>query len=272
VDAQRLGRVVRTARHRLGWRQSDLAERAGASQDLVSLVERGFADHVGTYCLRQVLNCLDLELLGYEVRSRTSIVDRLLDEGHAALVGESVELLKATGWDVRPEVSYSRNGERGSYDVMAWYPATSSLLVVEVKTELVSVEATIRKLDEKTRLAGHVGRERFRWQFKTVSCLLILPRGSTAYRQIRRHASVIDLVLPARSRAARSWLRRPSGRLGAVLFVSDTKERRGRSRRLSRIRRTEAGVAGSERETRRGTSEDPQPSGSAASSTTEVRR
>jgi hypothetical protein len=164
-------------------------------------------------------------------------VDRLVDEGHAALVGQTARVLKASGWDARPEVSYSSYGERGSYDLLAWHSQSSSLLVVEVKTELVSVEATLRKLDEKARLAAGVARDRLGWVSTGVSRILVLPRGSTTYRQVVRHRAVIDLVLPNRSRSARSWLLRPTGRIGAVVFVSVTNDSRRRSSRRGRVRR-----------------------------------
>ena len=41
MDDLRLGLVCRALRRRLGWRQVDLAERAGVSQDMVSRIERG---------------------------------------------------------------------------------------------------------------------------------------------------------------------------------------------------------------------------------------
>jgi hypothetical protein len=58
-------------------------------------------------------------------------------------------------------VSYSVYGERGSIDLLAWHPAIRTLLVIEVKTEVSSVEAMLRKHDEKVRLAPRVAAERF---------------------------------------------------------------------------------------------------------------
>ena len=46
VDDQRIGRVVRALRRRLGWRQADLAEKAGCSQATVSETERGHLPEV----------------------------------------------------------------------------------------------------------------------------------------------------------------------------------------------------------------------------------
>jgi len=248
VDPQRLGQLVRITRHRSGWRQSDLAARCGVSRGLISLVERGFADHVPLYRLRQISQRLDLEIVGYDVRSRTGVVDRLLDEAHAHLVAGAVELLGRFGWEVAPEVSCPRYGERGSFDLLAFHRATSNLLVVEVRSELVSVEATLRKLDEKVRLARFVGHERFEWDAKTVSRLLFLPRSSTSHRQVARHASVIDLVLPGRTAEATAWLRHPVERFGGVIFASNANLARTRRGRACRIRAHRAGRGQPERE------------------------
>jgi Holliday junction resolvase-like predicted endonuclease len=69
-------------------------------------------------------------------------------------------------------------GERGSIDLLAWHEATRTLLVVEVKTEVASIEATLRKHDEKVRLARRVAADRFGWQATVTSRLLVLPRTS----------------------------------------------------------------------------------------------
>lgn len=97
-------------------------------------------------------------MLLLDVRWRAGALDRLLDEDHSAVVGALAELLGKLGWEVQLEVTYSVYGERGSYDILAWHRPTRTLLVIEVKTDVVSVEATLRKLDEKTRLAKSAGK------------------------------------------------------------------------------------------------------------------
>ena len=77
-------------------------------------------------------------------------------------------LLGAAGWMVRPEVSYSEWGERGSIDLLGWHASTRSLLIVEVKSELASVEETLRKHDEKVRLGSVVASRRLGWSPLTV--------------------------------------------------------------------------------------------------------
>jgi hypothetical protein len=171
--------------------------------------------------MRAILEQLDAEV-GYEVRWRVGALDRLLDERHARLVGLATQLLVGAGWEVIPELTYSTYGERGSIDLLGWSAASRHLIVVEVKTELVSVEATLRKLDEKVRLAPAVARERLGWQAELVSRLLILPGDNTSRRRTLRHAAVLDRALPDRSGDVRAWLRQPARSIAGILFVDDS--------------------------------------------------
>ena len=75
-----------------------------------------------------------------ELRWRGGGLDRLLDEDHAGLVGVIVAELRGLGWRVEVEVSFSHFGERGSIDILALHPMTGALLVIEIKTQLASIE------------------------------------------------------------------------------------------------------------------------------------
>ena len=106
---QRIGLRIRALRHRRCWRQADLAQRAGVSQDVVSLIERGRLELVCIEKIRRVSLELDAELV-MQLRWRGGDLDRLVDEGHATLTGRTADLLRASGWAVRAEVSYSIYG------------------------------------------------------------------------------------------------------------------------------------------------------------------
>jgi transcriptional regulator with XRE-family HTH domain len=235
----RIGARFRGLRHRRGWRQADLAARAGVSQDVVSLIERGRLDLVSLEKIRRVALELDAEFV-IQLRWRGGDLDRLLDEGHASLVGRTAALLRNLGWEVRAEVSYSIYGERGSIDVLGWHEATRTLLVIEVKTDVVSVEETLRKHDEKVRLAGRIVAERFGWRPRTVGRLLVLPGLATPRRRVERHASVLQVAYPARGAAIRAWLRGPEGALSGILFLQPAGGRQFEGVRRRRIRRRAA--------------------------------
>ncbi len=109
-----------------------MAGRAGLSQDTISLVERGRIDGLSLRRLRAIAAALDAELV-VTIRWRAGDLDRLLDEGHAALVGRVAAWLEKLAWDVRPEVTFSIFGERGSIDLLGWHSVERTLIVVEVK-------------------------------------------------------------------------------------------------------------------------------------------
>ena len=132
------------------------------------------------------------------------------------------------------EVSYSEWGEQGSVDLLAWHESTANLLVVEIKTELASVEATLRKHDEKVRLAPSVAAGRFGWRPASVGRLLVFPEDRTERRRVAAHASVMDGAYPMRSREVRAWCRWPSGPMAGLMFLTDSASSRrtvGRGRR-----------------------------------------
>ncbi|HEX5589795.1 MAG TPA: helix-turn-helix transcriptional regulator, partial [Candidatus Limnocylindrales bacterium] len=159
MNAVRFGLSIRALRRRKGWRQLDLARRAGTSQQTVSRMERGDAETATLASIHRVAAALEAQI-DLAVRWRGGLLDRVLDERHARLVGSIAGRLATWGFDVVPEVSYAEYGERGSIDLLAVDRGSRLLVVVEAKTELTSIEATLRKHDEKVRLAPVVAQRR----------------------------------------------------------------------------------------------------------------
>jgi transcriptional regulator with XRE-family HTH domain len=219
MDDQRIGRSLRVLRQRRGMRQSDVAAAAGVAQSLISEIEAGRIEPLQLGALRRVFAAVGAGF-GGSVDWRGAALDRLLDARHAAVAASSGDLLLRFGWDVHPEVTYSIYGERGSIDVLAVRPAERAALVEEVKSELGTVEGTLRKLDEKTRLvAERIVDDRFGWRPGTVGRLLVLPDTDTARRAVREHALLLDAAFPDRGPSVRRWLRAPAGQLSGILFV-----------------------------------------------------
>lgn len=227
---------MRTLRRRRGWRQRDLAAASRLSQTMISLLERGHVEQASLRTLRRVL--LTLEARGeLEIRWRGGHLDRLLDERHAALVGGIVTELTSLGWVTAVEVTYARFGERGSIDVLAYRPDRTSLLVVEVKSELTSIEEVLRQLDQKVRLGPTVAAERLGWVTRSTSRLLVLPESTAAREGLSTHAAVLDAAFPVRGLVLRRWLRDPQGTCSGVrlLRLNDPRadmRRRGGSHRV----------------------------------------
>lgn len=219
MDRLRVGRALRALRRRRGLRQRDVAAAAGVSQAFISDLERGRTGRMQGDRVERVAAALDAELVVF-VRWRGGDLDRLLDEAHATLVGIVAGDLESLGWQVVAEVTYSVYGERGSIDLLAWHAATSVLLVIEVKSELTSIEETLRRHDAKVRLAAGIVRERFGWAPTTVARLLALPADSTSRRRVARHDAVLRRSYPLRGRPARAWLRRPETTAAGILTFS----------------------------------------------------
>jgi transcriptional regulator with XRE-family HTH domain len=214
---RRVGAAFRAVRVRKQLRQEDLATEAKVSRHVVSLIERGHLDKVSLPALRRVAQVLEI---GIEFRCdwRGGELDRLLNARHSALEnGLSAMLLALDGWQVIPEASFSIYGERGWIDVLAWHQPTRTLLVIEIKTEIVDVQQIIGLLDRKIRLAPKVARERA-WNPVTVGSWLVVAEGSTNRRHVSKHGAVLRAAFPNDGASIKRWLRQPAGKIAALSF------------------------------------------------------
>ncbi|MEP7158090.1 MAG: hypothetical protein ABI797_01565 [Chloroflexota bacterium] len=198
-------------------------------------LEAGELDKLDIGDVERVLVMLDARLF-MNASYHGAAADRLIDERHASIVGARVDWHTRTGWQPRVEVSFADYGERGSIDLLSWYSTTQSLAVEEIKSELGSVEGTLRPLDVKCRLAPKIARERFGWHALSVGRILVLPEDRTVRRQVERHEKVLRAALPATSRELRAWMRCPTGPIAGIWFMSDGQHFDGR-RNPSAIRR-----------------------------------
>ena len=221
MDDARIGRALRALRRRRGLRQSEVAVAAGVSQSTVSDVESGRVARLPMATIRRIFAAVDAGFEG-TVLWRGAGLDRLLDARHAALVAASVRRLGGLGWETRVETTYSVFGERGSIDVMGAFVAMRAVLVEEVKSEIASLEETLRKLDEKVRLARErIAEREFGWRPESVGRVLVLPDSTTSRRRVLALDPVLRVAFPDRGSAVRVWLRSPSGDLSGILFQPD---------------------------------------------------
>ena len=178
MDFVRIGLAVRALRRRRGWTQSELASRAGCSRSEVSRIERGQARDVDR--IERVLAVFGARL-SIKVLWQGEELDRLLDRDHAMLVEAMVALLTAEGWVPVPEATFSIRGERGSIDILAWHPIARVLLVIEVKSVVPDVQATLAGVARRS--GTWLGRSRRR----TTPGPAGRPHGPAAPRSVRRH-------------------------------------------------------------------------------------
>ncbi len=219
MDGLRFGRQFRALRIRLERRQSDVSARAGVSRSLVAAIDRGELDGVTVGSLVRTCAALGADV-DIRLRWRGEQLDRLVDEGHAALVDATVKRLVRLGWTTEVEVSFSIWGERGSIDILAVHTGHRALLVVEVKSVVVDSQATLHGLDRKARLASEIAEKRG-WSAGHVSRLLVVTATATSRRRIARLATTYEVALPARGSTVRSWLACPDSPIAGILFLSN---------------------------------------------------
>jgi transcriptional regulator with XRE-family HTH domain len=229
MDDLRFGAVVRRVRIRLGWRQIDLAARAGVSASTVSRIERGHVESLSIATVRRVAAALDirLDLVG---RWRGGDLDRLLNARHSALHEQvAIELGRRPGWSFKPEVSFAIGGERGVIDLLAFHPERQALLVIELKTEIADVNELVGTLDRKVRLARRVAGERGWAMGPTVivSAWLIVATSRTNRRRIQAHATMLRSFLPLDGRSVGGWLDGPDGVLRCLSFWPNSQGQTG---------------------------------------------
>ena len=200
------------------WRQADLASRGagrrGQRSRPSSERRRRRRDGRPAACALPIALERDLDI---RLRWRGEALDRLLDEAHAGLVEDIVMLLRAEGWEVAVEVSFSICGERGSIDVLASTGRSGILLVVEVKSVVPDSQATLHGAGSQdaagaARLAGERG-----WDVAAVARLLVVgDRRPSRRRDRRASATTYATALPVRAGRCGDGFAGPSGPMAGL--------------------------------------------------------
>ena len=182
--------------------------------------------------LRTVFAAMDASFEAL-VRWRAGDVDRLLDVRHAAIVEavarivESVARSTSSSWQPHPEVTYAEYGERGSIDLLALRQTERAAAIFEIKSDLTTVESTIRKHGEKARLAPRIIERTWGWRPRYLARILVVEESMSARRVLARYATTFGAAYPATSRSVRRWLTEPTGDLAGVWFLSLKHRRAG---------------------------------------------
>jgi len=228
VDAVRVGLSIRALRRRRRWTQAELGRRCGLSASEISRVERGAARRVPIRLLERILEALGARL-HVRVLWQGEELDRLLDRDHARIVEAVVGILSPAGWLTVPETTFHIAGERGSIDILGWHETTRTLLVLEVKSVVPDIQATLGGVDRKARLAPALARDRG-WDVRNVGRVLVLPDDRTSRRRVHAFAGTFDRALPARTVAVKRWLAKPTETIAGVWFLSDLPATQARQR------------------------------------------
>jgi transcriptional regulator with XRE-family HTH domain len=243
MEVVRFGLQIRALRRWRGWRQQDLADAGGMSRGVIARIEQGRAAKVTVETLDHVAATLGARI-SCRLTWNGESLDRLLDADHAAIVEQVLRALRAEGWLVAPEVSFSIYGERGSVDVLAFHPSVRVVLVVEVKSVVPDVQLTLLTLDRKERLALRIARERG-WEGVAVARLLVIREDRTARRRVAAHAATFGNAFPQRVSEIRRWLAQPDPNrpLAGLWFVTGDPRAVAKHRVRRSVRRSKRGVS-----------------------------
>jgi transcriptional regulator with XRE-family HTH domain len=234
MDGSRIGRGLRAIRIRANSTQKEIAGSAEVPRAVIASVERGDLARVRVGQLQAIAVALQADL-DIVLRWNGTELDRLLNAGHSAMHELVVGTLTAAGWEVVPERSFSIWGERGVIDIVAWLAPSRTLLIVELKTEIVDVQRLIGTVDRYRRLAPQMVRD-LGWEPVTVGAWVAVAESPTNRRRLGEHAGVLRAAFPSDGRTVAGWLRRPSGPLLALSFLSDARVANRTAARSSRRR------------------------------------
>lgn len=210
-----MGAAFRAVRIRRGWTQAKLANRAGVSASLVSLVERGHLDSVSVRVLRRIAAAIDIRLELW-ARMRTGDLDRIINAGHAALHEELARHIDGLpGWIHAPEVSFAVFGERGVIDVLAFHAATGSLLRHRAQDRAGLAGGPV---DDDGRADAAGDWHRCPARLARPGRQLLGRDGRHAAEPTARRAPRGHAPLRVPGHQMRAWLRRPLGSIRALSF------------------------------------------------------
>lgn len=247
MDDQRLGALLRVLRIKRGLRQIDVAVLAGVSDQTVSRIERGDLESLSVAMLRRVARVLEARL-DLRLWTRAGDVERLASSNHSALVESLIASLQGAGWAARPEVSFSLDGERGLVDLVGWHPQTRTLLLIEVKSEVVDVGELVGTFDRKRRLAPRIARL-LEVEPAAHAAALIVADTKTNHRRVQGHAATFRATLPDGGQRFRAFVRKPNGTIAAVAFwpIRQPGSVRALAQGVRRVRRSARSVRGERR-------------------------
>jgi transcriptional regulator with XRE-family HTH domain len=181
-----MGRILRMLRIRKDWRQEDVAAKAGLSPSAIGRQERGWTRsltalerHAAVFDLR-----VEMRLVG-----RGGDVVRLADDEHAAIIESLAAWCRDHGFVTEPEASFSEWGERGRIDLLAFDPRIGTLVIVEVKTQLVDLQELFGALNVRMRLSSTIA-ERRGWRVRRAVTVLAVADTSANRAIVRSHRTL----------------------------------------------------------------------------------
>jgi transcriptional regulator with XRE-family HTH domain len=195
IDA---GRFIRAARQMIGWSQRELGRRAGVTQAAISRLERGLRSGLGLEEIGRLAMALggtirltfDAPYLQDRARQR--------DRVHARCIAYVAGCLRRSGWLVETEVEIDGRRGPGWIDVLAFHPASGTLLVIEIKTEIHDFGRIQRTLAWYARGAWSVARDRG-WVVRRSHQALLLLATNVVDARLRDNREIAAESFPGRA-------------------------------------------------------------------------
>ncbi|HET7026141.1 MAG TPA: helix-turn-helix domain-containing protein [Candidatus Limnocylindrales bacterium] len=184
--------LVRDTRETVGWSQRELGEHAGVSRDVVAGVETA---RVST-SLDNAVALLDALGLRYElVATAPFLADRRRqrEPAHGLCSAYVARRLRSCDWVVEREVEVVHGRSHGWIDVLGFDPASATLVVSEIKTEIEDLGRIERTLGWYEREAWEAAR-RLGWRPRRVSGVLLLLATEANERRLLDNSSVVQAV------------------------------------------------------------------------------
>ena len=183
-------------------------------------IEAGRLDEVRFGDVRRYVRALGGRFEGL-IRWQGADLDRVLNRGHARMHEAMARWLRDVGgWRVLPEVSFSRSGDRGVIDIVAWHETTRILLVIELKTRIADVNDLMSTMDIRRRVAPDIAREHG-WDPRAIGVWVVVAPSRTNARVVAEHATVLRAKFSADGRSMRRWLAAPAGPIAALSYMPE---------------------------------------------------
>jgi transcriptional regulator with XRE-family HTH domain len=179
--------------------QQQLADRVGVTRSYIGRIERGVANP-SVRRLETVADALGIEL---ELVARPPTVHEPRhprDTVHARCSAFVDRRLRALGLETAREVEVVHGRSHGWIDLLAFEPASATIIVIEIKTQLDDLGAIERQLAWYERSAWAIARD-LGWSPRRSRSWLLVLASEEIENVIRTHRDLFERAFPRRAPA-----------------------------------------------------------------------
>lgn len=217
-------RVCRDTRHRLDITQQQLGDAVGLSRGYIARIECSTANPT----LEQVERIG--EALGLRLSMLADVPIFLTDRRdhdlvHAHCSSYVDRRLSSAAWLIAREVEVSDGRVHAWIDLLAFDPATGTLLIIEVKTRLDDFGALERQLGWYEHRAVQAASD-LGWTARTVGTWLVTLASDEVDQALRARRAVVDRDFPGRADQMLAVARRTAAPLARSVAMVDPRSRR----------------------------------------------